>query len=80
MTTVAYFTRSGIWFAAVFGASYWGFSLRLGPCFPNWYLALLPTSMDAGCIHGLALGSLASVGFGAACFVALGPWSWRLTD
>ena len=73
MTTVAYFTRSGIWFAAVFGASYWGFSLRLGPCFPNWYLALLPTSMDAGCIHGLVLGSLAIPGYPGVGFSTSRP-------
>jgi len=79
MTTATYFARSFVWFAVTLGAVYWGFSLRLAPCFPAWYLAVLPTSVDTGCIHGLVLGSLASVGFGAACFIALGPWSWRLT-
>ena len=80
MTTAAYFARSFVWFAAVLGAMVWGFSLRLAPCFPDWYLALADYGCVHGCIHGLALGSLASVGFGAACFIALGQWSWRLTD
>lgn len=77
MTIITYTVRSVVWFTVVLGAMVWGFSFRLGSCFPDWYLALLPTSVDAGCVHGLVLGTLASLGFGAACFVALGPWAWE---
>ena len=70
MTTITYTARSLVWFAVTFGATVWCLSLHSAPCFPTWNTSNV-------CVHAGVLSMLLAWGSFAACFVALGPWSWK---